>query len=98
LAFWQANLNTRRFRAAFDSKLASAGLGLRLLTHDHNLPALHLGSVMRRRLKRGFARRANGANPYIQRLFGRELAPANSFDAFPFRILRMPPLPLSVFS
>jgi len=76
LAFWQANLNTLRFRNAFDFKLACDGIVLRLLTPDRGLPLLTLGGIFRRRLERGFARHPNNTNPYAHRLFGRGLTPS----------------------
>ena len=85
LTYWRRYLNTRRFRAAFDSKVALDALALRLLARDRNLPLLHLGGIMRRRLERGFTRYANSANPYVQRLLGVGLPPNGPPAANPIR-------------
>jgi S-adenosylmethionine:diacylglycerol 3-amino-3-carboxypropyl transferase len=85
LAYWQTHLNTLRFRTAFDCKLAGDGLAVRLFTGDRNFPGLRLGIIVRRRLECGFARHANRTNPYVQRLFGNEFAPAETPPMHPIR-------------
>lgn len=70
LEFWHTHLNTAAFRALFDGKLACNAPAVHLFTRDNRLPFLNLGSVLRRRLERGFGRHANRTNPYAHRLFG----------------------------
>ncbi len=78
LDYWRTHLNTWPFRAAFDSKIAFASLGLRLFTRDQRLPLLTFGSTLRRRLARGLARHANKSNPYARLWFGRGLTTGQS--------------------
>jgi S-adenosylmethionine:diacylglycerol 3-amino-3-carboxypropyl transferase len=66
--FWRANLDNARFRAAFD--IALSHIALRMVYPKEFLSFLppHLGSVMRRRMERGFARHPNASNPWARAL------------------------------
>jgi hypothetical protein len=85
LAFWHTYLNTSRFQAMFDAKLACDGCMIRLFTRDRRLPLRNIGRLIRGRLERGFARHPNSINPYAQRLLGHGLAPVAEIPANPIR-------------
>jgi S-adenosylmethionine:diacylglycerol 3-amino-3-carboxypropyl transferase len=67
-AYWRGHLDTRRFRAAMDLIFSRAVLqALYAQPFLRGLPT-RFGSVLRRRLERGFARHPNRGNPYARAL------------------------------
>jgi S-adenosylmethionine:diacylglycerol 3-amino-3-carboxypropyl transferase len=68
IAFWRRHLDTLRFRLAMDAALSR--LVLRAVYARPFLACVppRFGSVMRRRMERGFARHANRDNPFARAL------------------------------
>jgi S-adenosylmethionine:diacylglycerol 3-amino-3-carboxypropyl transferase len=67
--FWQKNLDTWRFRLAFDAATSRAVLRL---TYAPNLLAMmpkHIGPVLRARMERCWSLHPNATNPYARSLF-----------------------------
>ncbi len=69
LAFWQAHLDTRRFRAGFDTLLSRAFLRRVYARQFLSFLPSTFGTVLRRRMERAFALHANATNPYARALF-----------------------------
>jgi len=67
-AFWQDQLDTLRFRVAFDGMLSLTTLGAVYAGPFLQLLPPRFGAVMRQRMERCFARHANAANPYARAL------------------------------
>jgi len=72
--YWTRHLDTPRFRMAVDGMLSITALRSMYAAPFLDFLPARLGSVMRRRLARGFARHSNRANPYLRALFVGELA------------------------
>ncbi len=68
IAYWHAHLNTRRFRAAFDTLMSRPGLRTIYARQFLSFLPSNFGVIMRRRLERGIAVHANASNPYIHAL------------------------------
>jgi S-adenosylmethionine:diacylglycerol 3-amino-3-carboxypropyl transferase len=70
--FWQAHLDNACFRAAFDLALSRPALRLAYAKEFLSFLPPHLGSVIRRRMERGFARHPNASNPWARALLAGE--------------------------
>jgi len=74
MAFWGRHLNTRRFRAAVDGLFSVTTLRAIYASPFLGFLPPHLGSVIRARMERCFARNANRSNPYARALLLGELS------------------------
>ena len=68
IAYWRRHLDTRRFRAAVDGLLSLAALRTVYASSFLDFLPPRMGTVMRARMERCFARHPNRTNPYARAL------------------------------
>jgi S-adenosylmethionine:diacylglycerol 3-amino-3-carboxypropyl transferase len=73
-AYWHRHLDTRRLRVALDAVLSLAALRAVYASAFLEFLPSRLGSVMRARMQRCFARHSNRTNPYARALLLGELS------------------------
>jgi S-adenosylmethionine:diacylglycerol 3-amino-3-carboxypropyl transferase len=74
MEFWRRHLDTRRFRAAFDTLLSATVLGAVYASPFLGFLPRNLGAVMRGRMERCFGLHPNRTNPYARALLLGELS------------------------
>jgi S-adenosylmethionine:diacylglycerol 3-amino-3-carboxypropyl transferase len=74
MEFWRRHLDTRRFRAAFDTLLSATVLGAVYASPFLGFLPRNLGEVMRGRMERCFGLHPNRTNPYARALLLGELS------------------------
>jgi len=79
-AYWHRNLDTRRFRVAFDALLSLTALRAVYAARFLDFLPPRLGAVMRRRMLCCFARHENRANPYARALLAGELPDVTALE------------------
>ena len=68
LLFWSKNLDTTRFRIAFDAFMSRLMLGVMYSRPLLSSLPLKFGTALRKRLDRGLAHHPNSTNPYMRAL------------------------------